>query len=783
MKKTGVPWFTTFLSGAGFIPALTFMIILSIWYSFFALPGELFDRPYSRVINDREGQLLSAGIAADGQWRFPPGQGISEKFTAALLIYEDKRFYIHNGVDPLAMARAFRLNFKEGRIISGASTLTMQVIRLYRTNKPRVYSEKFLEVLLALRLSLRMDKAGVLALFAAQAPFGGNVVGLEAASWRYFGRPPENLGWADAALLAVLPNSPGLIHPGRNRSELLVKRNSLLMRLEKEGLIDRETLVLAMEEPVPQNPLPLPRKAPRLLERLTRGETSGALTTTIDGDLQQQLLILTEQYWEDLASRGIENLGVMVMETRTGEVRGYIGNAPLDRGKNSYVDMTSARRSTGSLLKPFLYAGMIDAGELLPRQLVLDIPTRMGTYMPENPTHVYLGAVRADAALAQSLNVPAARLLKEFGIHRFYGLLEDMGMTSLIRSADGYGVSLVLGGAEGSLENLAGMYAGLGRMVLEDSPKGSFFNPVYLKGTAVPDSARSDSPIHPGSARLVLKAMEELVRPSNEVGWRNFSSSRTISWKTGTSYGFRDGWAIGVTPEYTAGVWIGNADGRGNAEIQGTKSAAPLLFQIFELLETGKNFTWPSGMVETEVCAKSGYLAGPDCPETETLLQPPVPGSGEVCPYHRLVHLDSTGTHQVTSADVPAHTIRQESWFVLPPVAEWYYSRWNINYKPLPPRLNPLEDVDSIPMALPFPTENDEFYIPIEMNGKPGLAVFEIFHREEGRVVFWHLDEQFLGQTRGVHQMELRPQKGPHTLTLMDDRGAVLVRRFTVLSR
>ena len=775
-----------FLTAAGIIPAALLGGVFFIWFAFFALPAPLFPGFYSRVIFDRDGGLLSAGIAGDGQWRFPPEDRIPEKFITALVLYEDKRFFSHNGIDLPAIARAVRLNLSRGEIVSGASTLTMQVMRLQRSGRPRTYREKILEMLLAMRLTVEYDKKEVLRLFASHAPFGGNVVGLEAAAWRYFGRPPERLGWADAALLAVLPNSPGLIHPGRNRDELLRKRNRLLIRLSEEGFISREDLVLFTGEPVPPAPLPLPRQAPHLLERLTGNnegiqENTGSVVTTLDGRLQERVNILAEEYWRDLQRVGIDNLGILVIETLSGKTAAYAGNGPLEKTANSYVDMVTAKRSTGSLLKPFLYAGMIDSGDLMPRQLVLDIPTRMGTYMPENPTRRYLGAVRADEALARSLNVPAARLLREFGIGRFYNLLEETGMNTLFRSADGYGVSLVLGGAEGTLENLTGMYAGLGRMVLADSAESAFFQPLYLRDTA--PGELFDSPFHPGSASLVLKALEDVVRPEEETGWRNFSSSERVSWKTGTSYGFRDGWAVGVTPGYTAGVWVGNSSGEGNAEIQGTKTAAPLLFRVLELLNNGASgsFPVPSGMVRVTVCSRSGCPAGPDCPETETILMPPGAAWKKTCPYHKLVHLDPSGSFRVTSDQVPAHLIKQESWFVLPPVAEWYYSRWNINYAPLPPRMDEgREEVN--PMDMPFPTENDEFYIPVDLDGRPGRVVFEVFHREKEKTVFWHLDDEYLGRTADLHQWELRPKKGPHILTLIDEDGALLSRNFTVLS-
>ncbi len=776
------------MKGAGFIPALVLFLVFYIYFSFITLPKDLFPDDYSNIITDRSGELLSAGIAPDGQWRFPGKGALPGKFIQAVTTYEDKRFFTHPGIDILAMARAFRSNLSAGKIVSGASTLTMQVIRLHRQGRPRLYSEKLIEMLMAIRLTIEVDKNQVLDLFASHAPFGGNVVGIEAASWRYFGRAPENMGWADAALLAVLPNTPALIHPGRNRNELLNKRNRLLIRLYEKQSMTREDLNLAMAEPIPPNPLPLPRHAPHLLERIKSGsipipdsiDTRDAVRTTINGDLQRRLNALTARYSMQLKNQGVSNLGLIVMETKSGEVLAYIGNGPLETTPAAYVDMIKAPRSTGSLLKPFLYAGMMDAGELLPRQLVLDIPTRMGAYMPENPTHIYLGAVRADDALAQSLNVPAARLLKEFGIDRFYGLLEELGMNTLIRSADGYGVGMVLGGAEGSLENLTGIYSGLGRTVLLDKTEAVFFSPRYFPNQE-PENIK-DSPLKAGSCRLVLKAMEELVRPEEEAGWRNFISSRDISWKTGTSYGFRDAWAIGVTPGYTLGVWIGNADGEGNTAIQGTRAAAPLLFQAIELLDNTGSFPYPENMIELTTCRTSGFLAGPYCPQTDLILFPPVPNPGKVCPYHKIVNLDPTGTMQVTTREEASQKIIQETWFVLPAVAEWYYSRWNINYRPLPPHKNSKAGVDNDPMALPFPASNDEFYVPVDLNGNPGAVVFEIFHRESESTVFWHIDEEYMGSTTGIHQLEARPEKGPHTLTIIDEKGAVLQRHFNVLS-
>jgi penicillin-binding protein 1C len=797
LKKEGAVFWSAFLTGAALWTLMTFRFAA-------ALPDPLFRDPYSWVITDQEGGLLGAAAAEDGQWRFPRDNlsaGPGEKFIAALTVYEDRRFFSHNGIDLPAIARAARDNLRRGQIVSGASTLPMQVIRLFRKNPRRTVGEKIKEMILAQYLTLREDKPGILELFADHAPFGGNVVGLEAAAWRYLGRSPEDLTWGEAALLAALPNSPGLIHPGRNREELRQKRDRLLNRLAAHGRLSPQELTLALGEPVPSEPLPLPQRAPHLLERFRSGnlgagkspgspESGGIIRTTLRGDLQDQVNAAALRYGRGLLNQNIGNLGILVMETLTGRVLAYVGNIPEKAGPESYVDMVTAPRSTGSLLKPFLWTAMINAGELLPRQLVLDIPTRMGTYRPENAARFYQGAVPAEEALVQSLNVPAARMLRDFGVDRFYGFLKDLGMSTLTRPASDYGISLILGGAEGTLENLTALYAGLARLVLTAGGEGEPgpLAPRYLGETAPGGppaalrtggggaSGKGGESFLPGAAYLCLRALERVARPPDEQGWQDFLSSRPVSWKTGTSQGSRDGWTIGTTPGWTLGVWVGNADGAGNPAIQGSRTAAPLFFQVMALLQDREVFPQPPGMVSLEVCRKSGFLAGPDCPETETILYPGVSHPGIRCPYHRLVRLNPEETRQTHAGQGAVRP-----WFVLPPAAEWYYSRWNLDYRPLPP-FEGEADPGSPPMEVAFPENGAEIYIPIEVDGRAGAAVFEVYHREAGRRLFWHLDENYLGSTREIHQMSLRPGRGDHLLTIIDDQGNVVRRSFSVLS-
>jgi len=409
--------------------------------------GSLFRAAYSPVLYDREGRLLGAQVAEDGQWRFPNAGRLNEKFVLALIEAEDRRFRRHWGVDPLAVIRAAYQNIRGGRVISGGSTITMQTIRLARNSHRRTLPEKLIEAALAIRLEMGKSKNEILELYAANAPFGANVVGIEAAAWRWFGRSSGELSWAEASTLAVLPNSPSLIHPGRNRDALQNKRDALLERLCLRGFFDEETLTLSLAEPLPGEPLPLPRLAPHLLTRLVaeaggaaafKGSRPAALTVTIDRDIQERATAIMNRASARFAENGIMNAACLIINTRTGETAAYVGNT--DSPHAADVDIVTSWRSSGSLLKPFLYAAMLDSGDTLPASLVSDIPTRVGSYSPENNTRTYLGVVPADEALARSLNVPAARSLRVYGVDRFARLLRTLGVTTLFRPNDEYGL-------------------------------------------------------------------------------------------------------------------------------------------------------------------------------------------------------------------------------------------------------------------------------------------------------------------------------------------------------
>ncbi len=769
--------------------ALTLVLLPALVAFWRCLPTPLFDDPYASLLLDRDGGVLAASIAADEQWRFPAGEALPPKYTAAVIRFEDRHFAYHPGVDPLALARATLQNLRQRRVVSGASTLSMQVIRLSRRGVSRTYREKLIEVVQAVRLELAYSKQEILSLYAAHAPFGGNIVGLQAASRFYFAREPAQLSWAEACLLAVLPNNPALLHPGRQREALRAKRDRLLQQLHADGRLLDMDLRLALAEPLPPRAQRLPSLAPHLLTTLAQRNGAGAVfASSVDAAVQRNATRIASRHGPRLEAMGVHNLAILVLDNQSFDTLAYVGNLPGegDAEQGRAVDIVQRPRSTGSVLKPFLYALMLEQGDLLPTTLVPDLPTQYGGFLPENYDKQYRGAVPAKQALARSLNVPAVRMLRQHGIGRFYDALRRLGLSSLTRPPDDYGLTLVLGGAEGSLWDLAEMYANLAQLARlnQAAPTAPLRRAHLLRGTA--DSGEVMAPLSPGAAWLTLDALQEVARPDSEQYWREFSRPRRIAWKTGTSYGLRDAWAIGSDARYTVGVWVGNASGDGRAGLTGINAAAPVLFDIFNTLPEGGWFAPPDMQLkEVTVCREDGYLANELC-ASEIQLAPRSSHFARQTPHFRLLHLDATRALQVHSQCAPTAAMRHQPWFILPPGQAFFYRKFHPAYRPVPPyrpdcaRAANGQDRDS-PIELLYPTAGTRLYIPRDLAGKRGRTVFKAAHRDPNAVLYWHLDDEFLQQTDTFHELALDIVPGVHRLTLVDSAGNRLVRQFQVL--
>lgn len=750
-------------------------------------PRTLFPEACSTLLYSSDGQLLGARIAPDGQWRFPPADSLPGKFVTCLLTYEDKRFFRHSGVDPVAIVRAMRINLSRGKVVSGGSTITMQLARIARGNRDRTLYEKMVETGYALLLETAFDKHQILNLYASHAPFGGNVIGIETAAWRYFGRSAADLSWAESATLAVLPNSPALIHPGRNRARLKAKRDKLLTALKERGILDETEYGLSLLEPLPEAPVPLPDEAPHLLERLAADAPGTRITTSVNRMLQRQTQEIVNRYARDYASNHIHNLAALIADAETGEVLAYAGNVTFkaDARKGNQVDIITSPRSTGSILKPFLYAAMLHDGQLLPGTLVSDVPLNLNGFSPQNYNKTFYGAVPAHRAIERSLNVPLVRMLSAYNTGRFMSLLKKAGMTTLRFSEEHYGASLILGGAEGTLWDLTSMYASLARTLAHYRTYNGRYDPTDIHPLtpypappadpvrSVADKRLTDKPfLSAASIWFAFEAMSALNRPEEEADWQQFGSMKQVAWKTGTSYGGRDAWAIGTTPRYTVGVWVGNASGEGRPGLTGVGNAAPVLFDLFSLLPGSGWFDMPyDELLPMAICRLSGHKASAICDRVDTLYMPRSADKTEVCPYHRLVHLSADGRFRVNSSCESVGRMIARPWFVLPPSEEYYYRNYHIDYAPLPPVKPGCGEDRGRQIELIYPEHNAILYLPKGFSGKREQFVFKAAHARPDAILYWHLDDTYAGETTDHHQISFSASPGKHRLTLIDDQG------------
>ncbi len=760
--------------------------ILCFWYALF-LPKNLFNTTYSTILFSKENQLLGATIAKDEQWRFPPTDTIPLKFKQCLTLYEDEFFEYHWGFNPVSISKAIYSNFKTGKTKRGASTLTQQVIRLSR-NKKRTYFEKLIELIWASRLEFSKSKSEILSIYASHAPFGGNVVGLEMASWRYFRTSPEKLSWAESATLAVLPNAPSLIFPGKNKQLLKKKRDFLLLKLKNHQIISDLTYQLSTKESIPLKPLNLPQESIHLLSYLNKKHKGKRIQTSININTQNQVLNIVKKYHQQYRKNNIHNLAVLVLDIASKKVIAYVGNSPTNNQNQKFVDMIQANRSTGSTLKPILYMGMLDDGILLPNMLIPDVPTQIKEYKPQNFNFSFSGAVPAKKAIAKSLNIPAVRMLRTYGLPKFKDNLQYLGLKGINKSVDHYGLTLILGGAESSLWDITNMYANIASTLNHYTHQQSIYyakehqSASFLEKSVLNlgEKSLNKNIFDAGSIYLGLEAITELTRPENDQEWKHYNSSHKISWKTGTSFGNKDAWSIGVNKKYAVGVWVGNADGEGIANMTGVNYAAPIMFDVFEHLPNNTWFEKPlDELREIEVCAISGHKTTDLCPKQSNFI-PFDTNTTLPCPYHKKVFLTKNERYRVFKNCADTDNMIEKNWFVLPANQAWYYKKLNTNYVDLPPVAKNCLLFNNKVMDFISPNENANFILTKNFDEQINPLVLKVTHQRGNEKLFWYLNNQYIKTTEGIHQIAIIPQKGKHRITVVDQNGNKITRNINI---
>ena len=524
---------------------------------------------HSSLVLDRQNQLLRAFPTANDTWRLPTAaRDVDPLYLAMLKASEDQRFDQHFGIDPLAVLRAAGQALRHGQIISGASTLSMQAARLLEP-KPRTLGAKLDEAARAVQLSLLFGRGGVLDIYLSLAPFGGTLEGTTAASLAWFGHPPDKLTPAEAALLVALPQSPERLRPDRHPEAAQAARNRILQRMAAHGLIAPDVATSAQNEDVPRFQRALPRHAPHLAEGLAAAASGQTLRTHIDGKLQRSLEALG-QSWRSKLEPG-SDLAVVILDGN--RLIAHLGSADWS---SRQLDLSRAVRSPGSTLKPFIYALAFDDLALHPATLMDDMPQRFGDWQPRNFDHEFHGTVTAREALQRSLNIPAVQALERVGPARFAALLQRSGARLEFPNSDDPGLPLALGGVGIRLMDLAMLYAALGQ--------GGLVKPLDILRSTPTDARPAQRLVDSTAALVVLDILEQSPMPEGVASIRGAQRPRRIAFKTGTSYGYRDAWTVGVSAQYTVAVWVGRADGGASPGSLGRLTAAPLMFKAFDLL-------------------------------------------------------------------------------------------------------------------------------------------------------------------------------------------------------
>jgi penicillin-binding protein 1C len=547
------------------------LLIALLWLADRIWPLPLPKDDLARVVLAEDGTPLWRFADANGVWRYPVSRDqVSPYYLEALLTYEDRWFYSHPGVNPLALLRATWQNMHGARVVSGGSTLSMQVARLLDPHA-RTLPGKLRQLWRTMQLEWHLSKDEILGIYLDRAPFGGTLQGVAAASWAYLGKSPAQMTRAEAALLAVLPQAPSRLRPDRHPKLAQAARDKVLKRLAEFNVWPQQAVDDALEEPLLLAPRQEPSLAPLLARRLNRPRSPTLIRTTLDAVLQRRMEDLILGWRARLPER--TSAAILVVEAENMAVRAYVGSVDINDVKRfGHVDMVSALRSPGSTLKPFLYGKAMDAGLIHSESLLQDVPRRFGDYRPGNFSAGFSGPVAASAALSQSLNLPAVQLLEAYGPKRFAGEMRNGGVPLTLPPLAQPSLALILGGGGSRLEDLVGGYSALAR--------GGRSADIRLQ----PDDPLRDRPMmSPGAAWIIRRILSGQSRPDLDTH-ADLVQRPQLAWKTGTSYGFRDAWAIGVGPRFIVGVWIGRPDGTPVPGQFGLASAAPLMMQVHDVL-------------------------------------------------------------------------------------------------------------------------------------------------------------------------------------------------------
>jgi len=778
------------------------VLSLALLFALAMLADRLFPLPpapqYSPLVLAADGSVLHAYLNPTQKWRMKTELAeITPALQTAIIEKEDRYFRYHFGVNPLAIVQAAGRNILGRGRTTGASTITMQVARLLEP-KERTLGNKLREMLRAVQLEAHLSKAEILQLYLNLVPYGSNIEGVKSAALLYFQQPPDYLSLAQTVTLAIIPNRPAGLVLGRNNPQILQERNRWLAYFQRKKIFPAQDIADALLEPLDARRHPAPTLAPHLARRLVRGQPGEALIrSTLRPASQAKAEDLARNYVRRLATLGISQAAVLVVNNQTRAVEAYVGSVDFqDAGALGQVDGVRAVRSPGSTLKPLLYGLAFDRGLATPKTVLPDVPTNFQGFRPENFDKHCQGEVTTERALTYSLNIPAVRILAEVGVDNFTGTLRLAGFRQVSHDAPRLGLSTILGGCGATLEELTGLYSALangGRWEeLKIIAEKSKINPAASTAPNTPKKPEKPLLISEAATYLLTDILAQRTRPDLPVDAAASRHLPRIAWKTGTSYGRRDAWSIGYNRQYTIGVWLGNFSGQGSPALTGADIASPLLFDLFNSLAYNSQAQWfapPASLDFRLVCAETGLVPGEHCPNQ--LLDYYLPGTsgGQRCQHLREVLLSADSQLSYCRACVPASGYRRELFPNLRPEVLAFRESQGLPTRRLPPH-NPAcrlvrgaeasgtAGPDAAPLlAITSPAAHAEYVLNASEKQQLLLSCAAA---GEVRQVYWYVNDQFLKAAPATARVFFRPPPGEVKIACADDHGRTVEVRVLV---
>lgn len=719
---------------------------------------------YSKVILSSEGEVLGAYLNQEDKWRmYTPLEEVSVEFQKAILFKEDKYFYYHIGVNPIAVARAFTNNMLSGRTTSGASTITMQVARMLDP-KPRTYLNKIIEILRSIQLEWQYSKDEILEMYINLVPYGGNIEGIKAASVLFFGTPPDKLSLAQATVLCIVPNKPTSWALGRSQTALEEARNRWLGIFQENNLFKTKDIQDATVEPLIAYRRNVPKLAPHFCGRIRHMSDTPNIKTNISLKVQDKLNRIAKNYTRRLTYLGIHNASVLVIENSNRNIVGYLGSSNFDDNRHGgQVDGVRALRSPGSTLKPLVYGLAIDKGLATPKSITLDVRKHFDNYTPENFDRKFHGRITVEEALSKSLNIPAVDFLNQIGVEELIASLKKAGFNSIAQQEYKLGLSLALGGCGVKLEELVGLYstfANLGsyqplNFLVSDSNKQSLSIPVLSSS----------------SSYMIGDILQQLQRPDLPQEYLNAKNLPTIAWKTGTSYGRKDAWSIGFNKKYTIGVWVGNFDGTGIRELTGSNIATPLLFNIFNTIDYNSSDGWfkmPETLEERLVCSETGKLPEKACEHLISDFFIPKISDTERCKHQSIHFVNTEEQISYCSFCLPDNGYKKKMYPNHSPELLSYFEEQGLPYEKIPehnPHCKAITGI--IAPSIVSPLNNREYLFDEESRE----LMLQCHTANNVKQVYWYINDRFLQKASPSEKIFFTPPKGKIKISCSDDKG------------